>query len=51
MMVDMRIAVDFLTDFLGFDGVDVLEDEILIGRTEVSYFFEFREANTQYLFD
>ena len=53
MMVDMRIAVNFLTDFLGFDGVDVLEGEVLldVGRTEVAYFFKLGETNAENLFD
>lgn len=51
MMIDMGIAVDFLPDFFSFDGVDVLEGEVLTGRAEVSYFLELGETNTKDLFD
>ena len=53
MMVDMRIAVNFLTDFLGFDGIGELEGEVLLddGSSEVAYLFELGEANTENVFD
>lgn len=51
MMKNMGITVDFLSDFFSFDGVDVLEGEVLTGRAEVCYFLELGETNAEDLFD